>query len=473
MVEEALVQNHTDEHGDPRTLEMVSRDDAIQLMNQLHEAAMLRNGFTPPTDWMQLTEVSTGELADVVQGHLSKKGWQRVLDATRYHNHEIAGSPWDLSRTSDFLAAAELALTRREVTVHCKKRNVALKEIFANLPAERISSLTRNLQRQMQVLIHALMKPTGVGDWLLSPKALWTRLSAHAMRARAEAQIESTLSEAALYAARMVGTDAERDLALARVDRLRTHLRQQLETYCEEEGIPLPKPFSREEAYCLHLLTAYFVSLAEAEQAIARRGAALANRQIALEGDRAEAHMNSQLLPELLDTLCEINPMREGFLRERVRHKSALMVSGVVAVVAGGVWALIESVSEVLIAGMTRFAPVVAPPLMVSIATLVAQTITQGPPLTWESLLDFTARALWNGILTLGGTLTVYGCWQYFNSRQPKGDTSAQEAATQAGRGNDVESTEGVAQRGRSMGSLPIDQLHTGQPADHPERKQG
>jgi hypothetical protein len=266
------------------------------------------------------------------------------------------------------------------------------------------------------------------------------------MRARAQAQIESTLSEAALYAARMVGTDAERDLSLARVDRLRMQLRQQLQVYCEEQGIPLPKPFSSEEAYCLHLLTAYFVSLAEAEQAIAKRGSTLARRQIALEGERAEASLNSQLLPELLDTLSEVDPLREGFLREQVRHKSALMVSGVVGALGGSLWGLVESVTDVLSGGITRYAPVVAPPLLVALATLVAQTIVSGPPLTWAMLLDFTLRALWNGTITLGVTIVIYGCWQYFSHRQPRRNASPRGTAiTSARKGDEAEITNHVA----------------------------
>ncbi len=35
-----------------------------------------------------------------------------------------------------------------------------------------------------------------------------------------------------------------------------------MKVYFEEEGVPLPRPYSRDEPYSLQLLTAYFVSRA-------------------------------------------------------------------------------------------------------------------------------------------------------------------------------------------------------------------
>ncbi len=65
-------------------------------------------------------------------------------------------------------------------------------------------------------------------------------------------------------------------------------------------------------------------------------------------------------------------------------------MSGVVGALGGSLWGPVESVTDVLIGGVSRYAPVVAPPLLVAPATLAAQTIVSGSPLTWAVLPDFT-----------------------------------------------------------------------------------
>jgi hypothetical protein len=261
------------------------------------------------------------------------------------------------------------------------------------------------------------LAPVGVADWLLSPQALWGRLSARARRAHTETQIESAAAEAALHAARMVGTDAERNMALGRVDQLRDKMGDHLEVFCDEHGLPLPRRYSREEAYCLHLLNAYFVALAEAEGMIAKRGAALAQRQINLEGERSEVHMDARLLPGLVDARREINPLRESLVRERMRHRLAIVIGGIFGALAGGVWAVLESMSEVLIEGVARHALVVAPALLVGLLTLVAQTSVYNGSLTLGVIAQFLMRAFWNGALALSATILIYGCWRFYADR--------------------------------------------------------
>jgi len=274
------------------------------------------------------------------------------------------------------------------------------------------------LDRQVRDLMQEQLEPAGVTTWLLSPRALINRLSARARRARTETQIKSAVSEAALHTARMVGTDTERDVALKRVEQLREQLEEQLRVFCEENGLPVPRPYSREEAYCLHLLNAYFVTMAEAEGTIARRGAALARRQINLEGQRAETRMDGRLLPELLEGRRESDPLRESLLRERMRHRLALLIGGAIGALGGGLWAVLESLSEVLVTGIARYAVVVAPALLIGLVTLVAQTLAYSGPLTLGIVGEFLARALWNGALGLGAAILVYGCWLYYAAQR-------------------------------------------------------
>jgi hypothetical protein len=386
----------------------VPLEEVLRLISQLAGAEMLKTDLTPPGDWILWSEVPLTDLARALQEHLSKTGWQRIVEAMHYHNRQTSGPLWDLSQPTDFMAAVERALTRWET------------------PSDNEPSPTDNwapdLQRQVKTLMAAQLKPLGIATWLLSPRALINRLSARSRRAHTETQIESAISEAALYTARMVGTDTERDVALTRVEQLREQLGDQLQVFCEEQGLSLPRPFSREEAYCLHLLNAYFVALAEAERVIAQRGATLARRQIALEGEQAEARMDSRLLPGLLEARREINPMREAFFRERLRHKLALLVGGLLGAIGGGLWGVVESVSDVLIAGVARYAAVVAPALLVGLLTLVAQTVAYSGPFTIGVVAEFLTRALWNGSLALGATILVYGCWQYYITQHKERD---------------------------------------------------
>jgi hypothetical protein len=321
-----------------------------------------------------------------------------------WHNRRTNAPPWDISQPADFIAAAELALTRWE--------EASRDELAA------VDDWAPSLRRQVKTLMQSQLEPVGITAWLLSPRALINRLSARARRAHSETRIESAVSKAALQTARMVGTDTERDEALKRVELLRRKLGEQLLVFCEENGLALPRAFSREEAYCLHLLNAYFVALAEAEGMIAQRGTALARRQIALEGERAKARMDGRLLPGLMDSWQEINPLRESLFRERVRHKLALLVGGVFGAIVGSLWSIVESISNVLIAGVARQAVVIAPALLIGLMTLVAQTLAYSGPFTLHVITQFLARALWNSTLALGATILIYGCWLYFTSKR-------------------------------------------------------
>jgi hypothetical protein len=401
MLDEMLVQEAKDNgHVVNWPQATIPLEEVLRLLSQLEGAGMLKNSLTPPGEWILWSEVPTGDLVSALHEHLSKTGWQRILEALHWHNRQTDESLWDLSRTEDFVSAVELALARWE-------------EATGDEP-----SVTEDwvpaLQRQVKDLMQAQLRPASVYAWLLSPRALVGRLSARARRARTETQIENAVSEAALHAARMVGTDTERDVALTRVEQLREQLDGHLQVFCEEQGLPLPRPYSREEAYCLHLLNAYFVALAEAEDAIARRGASLARRQISLEGEQANARMDRQLLPGLLDAQREVNPLRESLFRERTRHKLSLLIGGLLGAVGGGLWGAVESVSDVLIAGVARYAAVVAPALLVGLLTLMAQTVAYSGPFTPGVVAQFIVRALWNGSLALGGTILVYGCWLYY-----------------------------------------------------------
>lgn len=396
-----------------RSLKTIPREDAIRLLDQLQEAKLLPAAFKPPAGWLLLAEVPSENLVTTIKEHLSKTGWRQIVAAMRTHNRLSPETPWDLSWEDRFLVAIELALTQQKAMIQDEKRDSGAKEHLVNFYEKGISGFARNPRHQ----IRGPRKNVGVDGWFLSPQALWTRMRARAKQAQARAEIESTLSETALYAARMEGTEAECAETLARLDELRTQLQNQLQVFCQEQGISPPIPYSREEAYVLHLLAAYFVSLAEAEEIIAKRGSALARRQIALEGERSEADINSKRLPELLEILGKTDPLREGFLRERIRHKTALIVGSVIAAIVGSLWGVVESVSDVLIAGIARYAPVVAPALLVSLVTLVIQTVVNGLPLTLSMLIDYLLGALWNGTLALAASLIVYGCWQYFSTQ--------------------------------------------------------
>lgn len=424
----------------------VSVDEAFQLVEGLRQADMLRHDFEPPSEWRHLSEVPSCEFAALLQAHLTRKGFHCILEAMRLHNRQNPEAFWSLSEPADLLSAAQLALSRQKTLSQTEGREPGVKELLSRVPGEKISNLARELQRQVQIVYHTLAKPVGGDGHLLSPQALWTRLQARARRAQAEAQIERTLSQAAQYTARMVGSEVEREAVLSRVGKLREQLRRQLEVFCEEQGLPIPEPYSREEAYCLHLLSAYFVSLAEAEEAVAKQASALARRQIALEGKRAEAALDSKMLPELMDTLLQVDPLIEIFQRERVRHRGALVVSSVIAALGGVFWGAVEGVNDVFIAGIARYAPVVAPALLLCLATLVAQTIANGVPYTWDLLGRYLAHALWNSALALGASLVVYGCWQYLLRREREPAASSRPAALeQQGRGNGAEAADNPA----------------------------
>lgn len=404
MLEEVRVQEKESEQRMAWSESTLALESVLQLLSQLEQADMLKSEFTPPGEWILWSEVPVSEWVSALHQHLSKLGWQRIVEAMHWHNRNTEEPRWDLARADDFMAAVDLALERRH--------NSGNGETGAS------EDWTPVLQRQVEGLIKSQLEPAGVTGWLMSPRALAERLSSRARQARAATQVESAVSEAALHAARMAGRETQRTVALSRVERLRDQMGEQLKVFCDEQGLALPRPYSREEAYCLHLLNAYFIALAEAEGAIARRGANLARRQIELEGKRAEARMDDRMLPGLLQAQREINPMREAYFRESVRHKLALVVSGILGALAGGLWGILESVTDVFINGLARRAVVTAPALLVGLLTLVAQTLAYSGPFTLSIVSEFFVRAAWNGALALAGTILAYGCWQYYQSRQ-------------------------------------------------------
>lgn len=422
------------------SMKTMPRDDAIRLLDQLQDAEWLPAAYSPPSGWLLLSEVPSEDLATTIREHLSKTGWRRLIAAMRCHNRQSPDTPWHLAREDHFLAAIELALRQQDVVRPDEKQKKGLNEQPDISPGKGILGIVQSWQRHTRTP----EKTAEVDGWFLFPQALWTQIRARAKQARAQAEIESTLSDTALYAARMEGAEVECAETLNRVDKLRSQLHHQLQVFCEEQGITTPTPYSREEAYILHLLAAHFVSLAEAEEIIARRGAALARRQIALEGERSEADINSKRLPELLEILEKTDPLREGFWRERIRHRTALIVGSVIAAVLGSLWGVVESVSDILIAGIARYAPVVAPTLFVSLLTLVIQTAVNGLPLTWSRLLEYLLGALWNGVLALAASLIVYGCWQYFNQRSSKPNTR-HNAKIPGEKSDDIETTDNMA----------------------------
>ncbi len=410
MSEEVLVQEKIQdtEQAASRSEATVGSEEVTRLISRLEGAEMLKPDVTPLREWSVQAEVPVSDLVNALREHLSKTGWHWIVEAMHWHNRRTSERLWDLSQAGDFIAIVELALTRWE-------------EACGTEPAAA-EDWAPDLRRQVKTLLQAQLEPAGLSAWLLSPRALIGRLSARAKHARAATQIESAVSETALHTARMVGTDTERDVALKRVEQLREELGAQLEVFCEESGLPLPRPFSREEAYCLHLLNAYFIALAEAEGVIARRGADLARRQIALEGEWAEARTDSRLLPGLLKALREVNPLRESLFRERMRHRLALLVGGLVGAIGGALWGMVESVSEVLVAGIAGYAVVVAPALLVFLMTLVAQTLAYSGPFTSAVVADFLRRAVWNGSLALIAAILVRGCWLFYTSERQNRD---------------------------------------------------
>ncbi len=149
------------------------------------------------------------------------------------------------------------------------------------------------------------------------------------------------------------------------------------------------------------------------------------------------------MLPELIETLSNLDPLREDLFRERLRHKSSLLVSGFIGVVGGMLWGILESFNNVLISGIARYAPAVAPALLVGLTSLVAQTVVNGVPLTWGRFVQYSTGALWNGALTLGATLVAYGIWQYINSREQAQEESPEKSEVDwEGRLNDIKTAD-------------------------------
>jgi hypothetical protein len=282
---------------------------------------------------------------------------------------------------------------------------------------EGITRLVHGLGQNIRSWLAKLSKPAPSSGRIAPLLAFIEWLRARMNRARAEAQADRALNQVASYVTRSLQNDMEREAVLQRVSRLRSQMQEQLETFCEEEGIPQPKPYSRDEAIYLHLISAYFVALAEAEKRLKRRSNQLAQRRITLEEQRVSAHTNGEVLPELLAVLQETDPLREGLMRERIRHRFMVTVGGATTAIGSGLWGAVEAIIEVLIGGIARFAPVVAPAMLVGLATLVAQTVSLGIPLTLHDMVLYLGKALWNATIALGAALVAYGCWLYFTRR--------------------------------------------------------
>ncbi len=402
-------------------IDVINRSEASLLIKRLREAGMLKDRAAMPAEWIKKTEISSADAAHLIQAHLSREGYQRLLEAARYHNRLDTGAQWTLSVPADFLAAADLAVTRQQEQ---KQKGSELgQEISKDFSPAKVSELAKTLQQEMDSVMQMLSKGESKGEKApFSPARFWIQLHARTKRARAEAQIEHTLSEASLYAAKAVGTDVQRSVALSHLDNLRQQMQPQLAAFYEEQGLPLPKPNSREEAHVLRMLAANYVSLAESEEQISRRASALAQKQIYLEGERTEALLYSKNLPGLLSALTEVNPMRETLLREQVRHRSSLVVGSVVAAIIGSLWSMVETTSEVVISRISRFAPVVTLPLLIGLVTLIAETVAGGAPLTALTLGQYVARGLWNFLLALGAMLVISGVRQYFLNRNQIGN---------------------------------------------------
>jgi hypothetical protein len=389
-----------------------------RLLNQLHDLGMLGPEFTFPEHWRDKREFSADELSNLVREHLSREGWQRLLEAFRYHNHQPEVLQWDLSNASDFLASLEFSLGSDEISVWEGRRKDLSKSMVRGIFGhEGITRLVHGLGQNIRSWLAKLSKPAPSSGRIAPLLAFIEWLRARMNRARAEAQADRALNQVASYVTRSLQNDMEREAVLQRVSRLRSQMQEQLETFCEEEGIPQPKPYSRDEAIYLHLISAYFVALAEAEKRLKRRSNQLAQRRIALEEQRVSAHTNGEVLPELLAVLQEIDPLREGLMRERIRHRIMVTIGGATTAIGSGLWGAVEAIFEVVIGGIARFAPVVAPAMLVGLATLVAQTVSLGIPLTLHDTVLFLEKALWNATIALGAALVAYGCWLYFTRR--------------------------------------------------------
>lgn len=396
----------------------VALDEAMGLISRMRAAGMVVAAFSPPAEWVRWQEVPIEALCNTLQLYLTREGWRYLVRAQRQVNHDRPAEPLALSNPEDFLELVEQALENQIPAQESHRKSGETPPDFTLTQPAAVPTSGDGIAHRARQWLGSLTERMLTSESLPAPQATWVRLKAHAVRNDAQAQMERSLSEAARYAATMVGADAEREVVISRVEQLRNQMRNQLEVFCQEQGIPVPKPYSREEAYCLHLLTAHFVALVEAEAEIAKRGSALARQQIALEGERAAAHINQKLLPDLLDSLQQVNPLRERFLGEKVRHRSALLVGAVSAAVVGVILGVIEGISTVFLAAIARLAPVLAPASLVFLATLVAQTLALGGPPTLAMLPEFILSAAWNATLAFGVTLVAFGGWQYFTSRR-------------------------------------------------------
>jgi hypothetical protein len=398
---------------------VVFNDAVFELISRLQMAGLLGHSFKIHRDWHRGGEIPLEQFISVLRAHLTPLGYHRILQTTRNHNRQIPDGRWELSRPHDFLNALEAALATCDISSSDgDKQVVAFKGSPSSVQEGQVSSLVQELQYQVCVILESLRGQVQTSRWNFSLKSLWSKFESYLRKVGAQAQIDHILRRVALLAARDLREEVKCAATLARIDRLRSLLRNQLQSYCEESGFPMPKPYSLEEAYCLHLLTAYYLSLAEAEKRLTKQWTEITKRELNLTQQIEQAKTDAASLSELMDILSRVDPLRESLFRERVRHRIAILVGALVAAVGGVIYGFLESLQSIFIYGLAQYAPIMTPPLLVGLITLVAQTVVGGMPLTLKVLLDYLARSLWNATLAFGITLTVFGCWQYIRSHR-------------------------------------------------------
>ena len=154
----------------------VSLEAVLWLVNRFERAGMLNTRLTPRGEWILRSEVLVADLASALQEHLSKTGWRRIVEAMHWHNRRTNAPLWDISQPADFIAAAELVLTRWE-------------EALKDEPAA-VDDWAPSLRRQVKTLMQSQLEPVGVTAWLLSPRALISRINARARRAHTDSDRE-------------------------------------------------------------------------------------------------------------------------------------------------------------------------------------------------------------------------------------------------------------------------------------------
>jgi hypothetical protein len=198
---------------------MNPRHEALNLVRRLQAAHIVPASLSPPDEWNRLATLPVADVAATVRLYLSKSSWRQVIAAVRHLDHAATDRPLDLSDPFDFLATVELALAHEVATGPDELSEQETNEVAVAVAGEGATGATGGLQ--VQPPGEALRRPAGSSGWLRGPRALWARLNAFILRARATAIIDGALGDASPYNAWMRATDAERDIALARIYGLR------------------------------------------------------------------------------------------------------------------------------------------------------------------------------------------------------------------------------------------------------------